>query len=163
MEHLPPFPIGDADRHAMASHAGPRLALIAESFARHFGRPLVEASPDGLEQAMWDAPRAIVAHGTEIEPLFFYGNRVALEVFGMRPDAFIGLPSYSSAEPSEREERARMLEGLRLRGFVEDYSGVRIAASGRRFAIASTQVWNLDDERGERHGQAATFAEWKFL
>lgn len=147
----------------MRESAGSRLALIAESFARHFGRPLVEAVPGGLEQAMWDAPRAIVAHGTELEPLFFYGNRAALELFAMRADAFIGLPSHSSAEPSEREERARMLEGLRLRGFLEDYSGVRIAASGRRFAIANTQVWNLDDERGERHGQAATFAEWRFL
>lgn len=163
MEQLPPFPIGDADRHAMLSRAGPRLALIAESFARHFRRPLVEAAPGRLEQAMWNAPRAIVAHGTELEPLFFYGNRVALELFAMRADAFIGLPSYSSAELSERGERARMLEGLRLRGFLEDYSGVRIAASGRRFAIANTQVWNLDDERGERHGQAATFAEWRFL
>jgi hypothetical protein len=151
------------DRAAMRASAGARLALIAESFARHFGRPLVEAAPGGLEAAMWDAPRAIVAHGTEPEPRFFYGNRLALELFAMRAEGFVGLASYSSAEPSEREERARMLEGLRLRGSLADYSGVRIAADGRRFAISNTQVWNLDDARGERHGQAATFAEWRFL
>jgi hypothetical protein len=56
-----------------------------------------------------------------------------------------------------------MLEGLRLRGFLDDYSGVRVSASGRRFAITNTQVWNLVDRDGGRHGQAATFAEWRFL
>ena len=122
--------------------AGTRIELIAESFARFFGRPLIESAPCGLEQAMWEAPRAIVAHGTELEPLFFYGNRVALELFAMRADAFIGLASYSSAEPSEREERTRMFEGLRLRGFVEDLksSGFIAAAlhrSGRHDAIVA--------------------------
>jgi hypothetical protein len=153
----------ESDRFAMQVSAGPRLELIAESFARFFGRPLVESAPRGLEQTLWEAPRAIVAHGTELEPLFFYGNRVALELFDLRADAFIGLASYSSADPSEREERARMLEGLRLRGFLDDYSGVRVSASGRRFAITNTQVWNLVDRDGGRHGQAATFAEWRFL
>ena len=79
----------------MRASAGARLALIAESFARHFGRPLVEPAADGLERTFWDAPRAIVAHGTEPEPLFFYGNRLALELFAMRADAFIGMPSSS--------------------------------------------------------------------
>jgi hypothetical protein len=156
-------PTDDLDRVAMRQSAGPRLALIAESFARHFGWRLIEAAAEGLETAMWQAPRAIVAHGTEPEPLFFYGNRLALELFAMRAQAFVGLPSYSSAEPSAREERARMLEGLRLHGCVANYSGVRIAATGRRFEIANAQVWNLDGADGERRGQAATFADWRFL
>lgn len=153
----------ESDRFAIQASAGPRLELIAESFARFFERPLVESAPCGLEKALWEAPRAIVAHGTEVEPLFFYGNRLALELFGLRADAFIGLASYSSAEPSEREERARMLEGLRLRGFLEDYSSVRVSTSGQRFAITNTQVWNLVDRDGEHHGQAATFSEWRLL
>ena len=153
----------ESDRFAMHASAGARIELIAESFARFFGRPLIESAPRGLEQAMWEAPRAIVAHGTELEPLFFYGNRLALDLFDLRAEAFIGMASYSSAEPSERKERARMLEGLRLRGFLGDYSGVRVTASGERFAIANTQVWNLVDAHGGHHGQAATFAEWRFL
>lgn len=153
----------DRDRKAVRESAGERLALIAESFAGFFDRPLVETSPGTLEWAMWVAPRAIVAHGTELQPRFFYGNRVALRLFAMRATAFIGLPSHESAEPAEREAREHMLEGLRLRGFVDDYSGVRIAANGRRFRIVATQVWNLDDASGERHGQAATFADWQFL
>jgi hypothetical protein len=157
----PPFALDSTDRAAMAASAGPRLALIAESFARLTGTPLVEASP--LEPALWLAPRAIVAHGTEAEPLFFYGNRLALELFGMRAAAFIGLPSHRSAEPGLREERARMLARLEADDLIDDYSGVRISADGRRFQIARAHVWNLVDEDGRRHGQAASFAEWRYL
>ena len=153
----------DSDRWAMAASAGERLALIAASFARLAGRRLAEPYSGGLEQTLWTAPRAIVAHGIEAEPLFFYGNRIALELFAMRADQFIGLPSHRSAEPALREARARMLAGLDESGIVEGYSGVRIAADGRRFAISGAYVWNLVDENGERHGQAASFAEWRFL
>jgi len=152
-----------SDRTAMQASAGARLALIAESFERLAGRPLVKPSPGGIGQALWEAPRAIVVHGTEAEPLFFYGNRVALELFAMTAAEFIGLPSHCSAEPALREERARMLAGLAQCDIVDDYASVRIAANGRRFAIAGAQVWNLIDPDGGRHGQAATFAEWQFL
>jgi hypothetical protein len=153
----------DSDRVAMRASAGDRLALIAGSYAHLAGRPLVEPTAEGVEQAMWDAPRAIVAHGTEAEPLFFYGNRIALELFAMTAAEFIGLPSHRSAEPALREARARMLAGLEQSGIVEGYSGVRIAGDGRRFTIAGATVWNLVDGSGERYGQAATFAEWRFL
>jgi hypothetical protein len=152
-----------SDRSAMQASAGGRLALIVESFALLAGRPLVEPSPGGIEHALWDAPRAIVAHGTEPEPRFFYGNRVALELFAMNAAEFIGLPSQRSAEPALRQERARMLAGLAQHDIGDDYAGVRNAATGRRFAISHAQVWNIVDTHGGRHGQAATFAEWQFL
>jgi hypothetical protein len=152
-----------SDRSAMQASAGGRLALIAESFERLAGTPLVAPSRRGIGQALWEAPRAIVAHGTEPEPRFFYGNRIALELFAMTAAEFIGLPSHRSAEPALREARARMLAGLEQGGIVEGYSGVRIAADGRRFTIAGATVWNLADASGQAHGQAATFAEWRFL
>jgi hypothetical protein len=153
----------ESDRRAMEASAGARLALIAASFERLAGRSLVEASPGAIEQALWEAPRAIVAHGTEPEPRFFYGNRIALELFAMTAAELIGLPSHRSAEPALRESRARMLARLAQDDIVDDYAGVRIAASGRRFAISHAQVWNIVDEHGGRHGQAATFAEWQLL
>lgn len=147
----------------MAVSAGRRLPLIAESYERLTGNPLVAPSSVGLEQAMWDASRAILAHGTEPDPRFFYGNRIALELFAMTAAEFIGLPSKRSAEPALRRERARMLAGLAQRDIVDDYAGVRIAATGRRFAISQARVWNIVDGQGGHHGQAATFAEWQFL
>lgn len=162
MPSPPTFPITEDDRAAMRESAGGRLALIAESFARFSGRPLIDTAAP-LEQALWEAPRAIVAHGTEDEPLFFYGNRAALGLFAMPAADFIGLPSHRSAEPGLREERARMLARLERDQIVDDYAGIRIAATGRRFAIVDAAVWNLTDAAGNRHGQAATFADWRFL
>src|SRR5690606_20463358 len=96
----------EIDRATMRASAGPRLALLVESFALLAGRGLVDAPPNEFERKMWEAPRAIVAHGTEARPLFFYGTRAALALFEMRAAGFIGLPSDRSAEPGAREARA---------------------------------------------------------
>ena len=142
----------------------PRLHLLADSFLRLTGQPLVAIEPgETLEAALWRAPRVIVAHGTEADPVFFYGNRLALELFEMDAAAFARLPSRFSAEPLAREERARLLERVSRDGYIDDYAGVRISATGRRFRIAQATVWNLVDAAGVRHGQAATFAAWQHL
>ncbi|MCK9354054.1 MAG: MEKHLA domain-containing protein [Gallionella sp.] len=121
------------------------------------------AQDAALRHALWQAPRAIVAHGAEDDPVFFYGNRLALELFEMSFEDFTQLPSRYSAEPLERDTRARLLERVTRRGYVDDYSGVRIAASGKRFMIEAATVWNLIDEAGNHRGQAATFSDWRAL
>ena len=137
-----------------------RLALITESFLRLTGRPLVD---DLAPEHLWNAPRVIVAHGTEDDPVFFYGNRQALEAFEMNFVNFTRLPSRFSAEPVNREERALLLERVSRDGFIDDYAGVRISATGKRFRIEQAVVWNLIDANGECHGQAATFDRWTSL
>ena len=147
------------------SEAAPRdtrLALIADSYARLLGQPLVDALGD-LAEALWQAPRVIVAHGTEADPVFFYGNRLALHTFDMDFASYTRLPSRYSAEPLAREERARLLERVSRDGFIDDYAGVRISASGKRFRIERAVVWNLVERGGGHHGQAATFSHWQPL
>jgi hypothetical protein len=137
-----------------------RLRLIVESYRRLTGKPLLGAVPNddaSLCATLWEAPFAIVAHGTEADPVFFYGNRYALQCFEMSIDEFSRLPSRFSAEPLAREERAALLSKVTQQGYVDDYSGMRIAKSGRRFMISGGTVWNLADEAGILHGQAATF------
>ena len=134
-----------------------QLALLADSFARLTGRPL---APGG---DIWNAPAAIVAHGTQDPPRFFYGNAQALALFRMSPAQFIGLPSHLSAESNLREERAAMLARLEAEDVVTGYHGVRIAADGTRFRIRDAVIWNLRDASGQRHGQAAWFATWEML
>ncbi len=141
------------------------VALIARSFHRLLGRPLVEGldahgSDAEIEAAMQDTTAVIVAHGTEPDPIFFYGNRAALQLFEATHAQFTAMPSRLSAEPMLREERERLLARVRADGYIDDYAGVRISLGGRRFRIARAIVWNLVDERGERQGQAATFTEW---
>ncbi len=135
------------------------VACIADSYARLTGQPLV-AGGSGLAAALWSAPLAIVAHGTEADPIFFFGNRTALSLFEMNFDAFTRLPSRLSAEPLHRDERARLLERVTRDGIITDYAGVRVSATGKRFRIANAAVWNLTDAQGAAAGQAAAFSEW---
>lgn len=138
-----------------------RCRLLLESYQRLTGRALVPGMPtDDPCQALWQANRVIVAHGTEPDPVFFFGNRLALSLFEMDFATFTRLPSRYSAEPLQREERARLLERVTQDGYIDDYAGVRISSQGKRFRIEQATVWNLIDTAGRIHGQAATFDRW---
>jgi hypothetical protein len=154
-------PMDEAERLLTAS-AGPRLALIAESFARLTGRPLLGEVPVSAA-ALWAASMVILAHGTEPDPIFFYGDRLALELFEVTAGQLLQTPSRLSAEAPDRVERMRLLDQVSRRGVIEDYAGVRVSATGRRFRIERACVWNLIDEAGAVHGQAAAFDRWMRL
>ena len=136
-----------------------RLAILADSFARLAGRPLVALGADPVS-VLWTHPAAIVAHGTQSDPVFFFGNRAALDLFEMDFAQFTQLPSRMSAEPLLREERDALMARVTADGVIEDYSGVRISATGKRFRIEQATVWNLSDGAGVYHGQAAVFSDW---
>lgn len=136
-----------------ALHDG-RLSLINDSYCRLTGKILID--PFDF-RALWNANRAIVAHGLEADPVFFYGNRMALQCFGMSFEEFVQLPSRFSAEPVVQPLRAALLEKVAKQGYVDNYAGVRIAKGGRRFTISGGTVWNLVDAAGICYGQAATF------
>ncbi len=74
----------------------------------------------------------------------------------------VALPMIYSGAPN-REERARLLDQVTRQGCIDNYSGVRISKSGRRFRIERAIVWNLLADTGQVCGQAATFAQWEFL
>ena len=137
-----------------------RLRLIVASYRRLTGKPLIADAPQdiaALREAVWNAPFAIVAHGTEADPVFFYGNRYALQHFEMSFGEFARLPSRLSAEPLAQESREKVLRKVADQGYIDGYSGMRIAGSGRRFMIAECTIWNLADAAGVHHGQAAVF------
>jgi len=62
--------------------------------------------------------------------------------------------------PCGSDARGRLLERTRRDGYVDDYAGIRISRTGRRFRIEQAIVWNLVDAAGIHHGQAATFDRW---
>jgi hypothetical protein len=151
----------DAERRLTQS-AGPRLRLIPESYARLTGRPLLgDLAP--TPEALWRADCVLLAHGTEPDPVFFYANARGLALFEYAAEVFLATPSRLSAEAPDRAERARLLDAVARDGFIDDYAGVRISASGRRFRIERATVWSLIDGDGRRHGQAAAFRDWRPL
>ncbi len=159
----------------LAPHPGARLAslaldpgfhrLLAGSHARLVGSPLLpEDAGDDAARARWlyeDAPFCVLAHNTDADPRFVYANRAAQACFEYGWDEFTTLPSRLSAEAPDRAERQRLLDAVTRDGFIGDYRGIRIARSGRRFWIESAVVWQLIDEAGALHGQAAALRDWR--
>jgi hypothetical protein len=136
------------------------FSLLTGSYARIVGRTLVQDG-QGPSWLYNDAPFVILAHNTEDDPRFIYANRTAQSCFEYDWDEFITLPSRLSAEQPDRDERQRLLDAVTRDGFIDDYRGLRIAKSGRRFWIDKAIVWQLIDETGKRLGQAATFSAWQ--
>lgn len=154
-------PAPDESNDYLAGHA----RLLLQSYRRLTGRDLL---PPGLATAeaarrLYQASFVVLAHDTAADPRFTYANLTAQQLFAMPWRQIVGMPSRYSAEPLLREERQRLLERVARTGYIDDYQGVRIAASGQRFLVRQATVWNLSDESGRPQGQAASFATWEAL
>lgn len=138
---------------------------LLHSFYHWTGKPLVvvDGEPEAIAQALFEAAFVVVSHGTEADPILNYGNQAALNLWEMDWVQFTQTPSRYTAEPMEREDRARLLQQAREKGFIDDYEGIRISSSGRRFQISQVVLWDVLDETGLRCGQAATFDRWAYL
>lgn len=141
------------------------VAILVTSFRSLGLGDLIASQADAIEMAqrLFEAPFAVVSHDAAADPVFNYGNRKALELFEMGWKDFTRLPSRLSTEPLNQAERNRLLETVRGQGFINDYQGVRISATGRRFRIEHAVVWNLSKPDGSFYGQAACFSRWAFL
>ena len=139
-------------------------ARLLDSWEHWLDQPLItRSSPEQDAESLFQAPFVVVAHGTEVDPLLNYGNQAALELWDMTLDKFLGTPSRHTAEPVHRSERAELLMRTQRDGYIDDYSGIRISSTGKRFRIHQAVVWNMLDTSGQRIGQAATFSEWTML
>jgi len=145
--------------------AAAQTQIIARSLKHWTGRELLTGDFRAAELAekVFHAPFVLVSHGTEPDPVLNYGNAAALALWEMAWAEFTRTPSRLTAEAPNREERARLLAAVTAHGFIDDYSGIRIAKTGRRFRIAQATVWNLLDETGNYSGQAALFSRREFL
>ncbi|MGC6423696.1 MAG: MEKHLA domain-containing protein [Lentimonas sp.] len=136
--------------------------MLLNNYHRCFGEDLVERGPDQAVHLM-EANFVVLSHGTEADPIFNYGNRCAQELFEMDWATLTALPSRYSAEPMHRNEREKLLNEVRTQGYSDNYRGIRISSSGKRFYIESARIWMLLDTSGNVVGQAATFSDWEML
>jgi hypothetical protein len=139
--------------------------LLMNSYRHWVGRDLMqrEGEPEAQAQALFLAPFVVVSHGTEEDPILNYGSHLAMTLWEMTWEELLQTPSRLTAEVVNRAEREWMLERARTRGYMDNYRGVRVSHSGRRFLIENAVVWNVIDQTGRRLGQAATFSHWTFL
>jgi len=152
----------DRSEPAEANHYRPEISeLITGSYQRLIGKSLL-ASPDETEtgRMLYLAPFVVLAHDTAVDPVFFYANQMAQKLFEMTWDEMVMMPSRKSAEPVLRADRQKFLDRVAVHGFIDNYSGIRVSRSGRRFFIQRATVWNLIDLHGVCRGQAAAFNSW---
>ena len=141
------------------------VELLCNSYHHWTGRWLIDPCDNRIERAktLFESPFAVVSHNTAADPVFNYANLKAMEIFEMDWAAITSLPSRLSAESINQEERASLLHRVSEHGFIDDYSGIRISSSGKRFRIKNATVWNLMDADGAYAGQAAMFSNWLFV
>ena len=141
------------------------VTLLFASYRYWTGIDLLPSQDDPVKIAeqIFYAPFAVMSHDTAVDPLFNYANQATLDLFEMDWGEFINLPSRESAEPGNRQDREKILGKVTTQGFIDNYSGIRISASGKRFRIKNAVIWNVLDNSGRLYSQAAAFPEWEYL
>jgi len=138
---------------------------LLDSYVRLVNKELIIREGTTQEQAerLLTSPFVVASHGLQDDPILNYGNQTALDLWEMDWEQLTRTPSRLTAEPLNREERARMLEQAKTHGYIADYRGIRISRSGKRFLVERATVWNVQKPDGTPLGQAATFSDWTFL
>ena len=141
------------------------VELLLNSFSSLVGRELLGRTRTRQEQThcLFNVPFVVVSHGIESDPILNYGNKKALCLWEMTWEDFVQTPSRETAEPVHRNERAQLLERTLKNGYINDYSGIRVSKTGKRFKIDRAIIWNISDENGQYYGQAAAFDTWHYL
>jgi len=141
------------------------VSLIINSLKRFKGVYLADPRLSARDQAqqVYEAPYILVAHNATADPIFQYSNKKGLELFEMSWGEFTKLNSKYSAEPQNRNAREQMLKEVLTKGYADNYCGVRISKTGRRFHINSATVWNIIDNENKKQGQAAVFKDYYYL
>ncbi len=153
MSIAPPFS-SDDDLPSWPAHFVEHTQVLLDSFRRWLGRELIPRE-GSVEQQAWTlfrAPFVVISHTADADPILNYGNQSALTLWETDLLALLQTPSRLTAEPVHRSERARLLARTARDGFVDDYRGIRISRTGRRFEIEKAIVWNLCDATRSRRG-----------
>jgi hypothetical protein len=123
--------------------------------------PNLSPAPKAAAHQLFFAAVVVLSHGTEADPILNYGNQAALTLWEMEWSDFTQMPSRLTAEPDLREVRSQLLATAAQQGYITNYQGVRISATGQRFFIKQAIIWRVFDEKGTACGQAATFKHWE--
>jgi len=138
---------------------------LLDSYVRLINQELITREGTTQEQAkrLYKSSFIVASHGLQDDPILNYGNQAALDLWEMDWDQFTQTPSRLTAEPVNRDERARMLEQAKTHGYIGDYRGIRISSSGKRFLVEKATVWNIQKLDGTPLGQAAMFSDWAYF
>ena len=147
---MPVYPQPSPANAYLADH----LALLCRSLRTLTGRDLAapDLSPEAAAKWLYQAPFALLSHDTSLDPILTYANRCALDLFELTWEQLVVMPSRLTAEAPDREERARLLARVTAHGYIDDYAGVRVSRTGRRFRDRGCDGVEPDRRRGSSPG-----------
>ncbi len=141
------------------------VTLLIKSYERICQRSFpIACGSEGLSHTLYHhSDYVLVSHGIETDPVFNYANLAAQALWKIDWFTFTQLPSRLSAKADKVQKRADLLKAAREQGYIDNYEGIRVDAEGQEFSIKNVMLWNVVDEKGLRHGQAALFNAWEYL
>lgn len=140
------------------------IQYLLNSFEKLTGKSIIERSnPDNDMKRVEEANFVLVSHNGAEDPILNYGNSFALKLWELDWESFTKTPSRKTAEADLRERRQEMLTIASKQGYFDNYEGIRISSTGKRFMIKEAIIWNVQDEKGQSIGQAAYFDQIEFL
>lgn len=144
-------------------NAEEHIGILLKSYENFFAESLVSNvdDPASALEELWSADFVVVSHGIGTDPIFNFGNKTALTLFELGFIEFTKLPSRKSAEQISQTDRNELLAEVTKNGCINNYTGVRVSSTGKRFFIKNAKVWNLYDENSDYYGQAAMFKSWE--
>lgn len=97
------------------------------------------------------------------DPIFIYGNQAALNLWELSFEEFVCFPSRNTADADQQNLRNALLQEVLDKGFIENYSGIRVSKSGKKFIIENATVFQVYDLNGRNIAQAVVFTNWKYI
>ncbi len=137
---------------------------VLNSYTRLTGRTLIQRiNPDEDFLNIEKGEFVLVSHNDSKNPVLSYGNHFALRLWEMSWDDFVKTPSSKTAEVDLRGDRSTMLKIVSKQGYFDNYEGIRISSTGKRFKIKNAIIWNVNDDNGKFIGQAAYFESIEYI
>ncbi|MGH1351781.1 MAG: MEKHLA domain-containing protein [Methyloligellaceae bacterium] len=136
---------------------------ICDSYLQLSGSPILETSCPDLPEALYNAKFILIAHGTEVDPIFNFANLEAQKLWEMDWNEFTRMPSRLSAPENLRAGRQKLLDQASSGNIITGFNGVRVSRTGKLFEIRDVTLWNVFDSENQPAGQAAKFSPEQVL
>ncbi|CAJ1964034.1 unnamed protein product [Cylindrotheca closterium] len=99
----------------------------------------------------------VLSHGMQPDPIFNYGNKASLELFGYEIKDLCRTASRLSTVPELMKDRETLIKEIESRGYGYISDAVRVKSDGELFVIDRILVWTVFDDAGRRIGLAAVY------
>jgi len=99
----------------------------------------------------------ILSHGTQVDPVYNYGNTAGLELFEQTLERLCETPSRFSTVPRLMGDRRESIKNIERAGYGTIQRAIRVSARGSLFCTADILVWTIKDDENRRIGLAALY------